>query len=107
MGKRQVGEAGKHHRELKGPESERGWTDTWVEAWKFWPHEPALRCQWPTSAVVYRLFEDGCLEQIPTPQRYAVQAVLQCYLHLIAHSLGTEEAVQRLRALRRAERGDQ
>lgn len=101
-----MSERHKYHRPLKGPESQLRWEGTTSEAWVFWPDEPALRCQWPTTALVERLFADGIVAAIPAPHRYAVSAVLVAYQYLLAHPCGTEECVQRLRALRRAERGE-
>ena len=89
-----------HERPLNGPPHIRTQDGTTVESWLFWPEEPALRCLWPTAALVERLLEQG-----PSADWYAVRTVLGCYMSLIAHPMGSELAVQRLRALRRAERG--
>lgn len=87
-------------RPKKGPESVRTQRGTSVEAHLFWPEEPAHRCRWPTAALTARLLDGS----EPDPSGHATRGVLHAYLHLIAHPVGTEACVQRLRALRRAER---
>jgi hypothetical protein len=39
-----------------------------------------------------------------TPPDYDVSSVAGCYLHLLCHPAGTEAAIRKLRALRRAHR---
>ena len=93
-------------RDLRGPEVKRSHAGTTVEAWSFWPNEPALRCRWPTAALACRLLE-GLDESVPDQKtRWAIGAVLHCYVALLTHPAGVRAMVQRLRALRRAERGE-
>ena len=80
-----------------GPEAVRRWQGTNSESWVFWPDSPAHRCQWPTVRGTARLLET---EDLPP----GVSAVLQAYCALLAHPVGTENMIARLRALRRAER---
>ena len=74
------------------------------ESWVFCQESPALRCRWPTASAAARLAED-----LRSPDgagyltRRAAANILRCYAALIAHPMGTERAVLRLRALRRAE----
>lgn len=86
----------------KGPESVRTQEGSSVEAWLFWPDSPAHRCRWPTAALVARLLSG----EEPDPSGHATRAVLLAYQHLLADPVGTEAAVRRLRALRRAERAE-
>lgn len=66
-----------------------------------WPEEPAYRCRWPTAALAERLLSGD----EPDPSGHATRAVLSAYRALLAHPVGSERMVQRLRCLRRAERG--
>lgn len=72
---------------------------TRVERWVFDGAVPALCCVWPTAALAYRL-------EVEARDRgdAATAGVLACYRALLTHPVGTESMVQRLRALRRAER---
>lgn len=84
----------------KGPEFIRSHPGASVDGWIFWPESSERRCRWPTSDLVGRLLSGD----EPDPDGHATRAVLMAYNHLIAHPAGVESSVQRLRALRRAER---
>jgi hypothetical protein len=90
-----------------GPEYARKWEGQDAEAWVFWPDDPPYRCQWPTAALAARILArlDTAIPE-DRSARYAIRAIIACYLALQAHPVGVEPMVQRLRALRRAERGD-
>jgi hypothetical protein len=69
-----------------------------VEAWILHPDDPPKRCRWPTAALAQRVLD-------ATPEWAGdTRAILDAYIFLLSHPAGTESAVQRLRALRRAER---
>ena len=80
-----------------GPEVVRRYDGSPIEAWIFWPNERDLCCQWPTAALAERTLEGHTLP-------HEARQIIQAYLHLVDHPAGTESAVSRLRALRRAER---
>jgi hypothetical protein len=78
---------------------ERQYAGNTIERWAFDKDCAALRCFWPTAAAASRLSSEA-----QQRKDYSAVSVLNCYIALLTHPAGTESMVQRLRALRRAER---
>ena len=74
---------------------------TVAERWIFDEGVPALRCSWPTVGLLNRI-----AERAQARKEYDTVAAVQAFAHLMAHPAGVEYAVDRLRSLRRAERGE-
>lgn len=87
-------------------------SNTLAEAWLLDEHDRTRRCQWPTAARAGRLADILNDRMWGAHLRgegvdhddIAIMSVLDAYVHLLTHPAGTEAVVQRLRALRRAER---
>lgn len=73
---------------------------TTSERWIFHEERPELRTVWPTAELAYRLEDDARKRG-----DHVTAGILSCYRTLLRHPAGTEDMVQHLRALRRAERG--